>query len=114
MGAPYIYDISRLRVKCASTKRQSPGASRNTQDIFRSVRSIAKSEYKRHVCLFVCLSLRMEQLGSDWTNLYEILYLRIFRKSGDTIQVSLKCDNNNGHLTRRRVYIYDNILLDSS
>jgi len=47
----------------------------------------------------------MEQFGSDWTNLHKILYLRIFRKSGETIQISLKSDNNNGHFTGRRRYI---------
>jgi hypothetical protein len=29
----------------------------------------------------VRLSVRMEQLGSDWTDFHEILYLRIFRKT---------------------------------
>jgi hypothetical protein len=34
----------------------------------------------------------MEQLDSHWADVYEILYLRIFRKSVDKIQVSLKSD----------------------
>ena len=34
-----------------------------------------------HVCLSVRPSVRIEQLGSHWTDFYEILYLRIFRKS---------------------------------
>jgi hypothetical protein len=34
-----------------------------------------------------CLSVRMEQLGSHWTDLREILYLRIFRKSVQKIQI---------------------------
>jgi hypothetical protein len=47
-----------------------------------------------------CLSLRpfarMEQLGSHWTDFHEILYLSIFRKSVEEIQVPLKSDKNNG------------------
>jgi len=38
------------------------------------------------------LSVRMEQLGSHWTDFHEILYLTVFRKSVDKIQVSLKSD----------------------
>jgi hypothetical protein len=38
-----------------------------------------------------------EQLGSHWTDFCEILYLIIFRKSVETIQVSLKSAKNNGH-----------------
>ena len=34
----------------------------------------------------VCLSVRMEQLGSYWTDFHEILYLIIFRKSFEKIQ----------------------------
>ena len=28
-----------------------------------------------------CLSVRMEQRGSEWTDFHEILYVRIFRKN---------------------------------
>jgi hypothetical protein len=45
------------------------------------------------------LSVRMEQLGSRWTDSYGILYLSIFRKSVEKIQVSLKSDKNNGYFT---------------
>jgi hypothetical protein len=48
----------------------------------------------RHVC-----PVRMEQLGSHWTDFHEILYLNIFRKSAEKIQVSLKSDKNNGYFT---------------
>ena len=37
--------------------------------------------------MFVCLSVRMEQLGSLWTNFHKILHLKIFRKSVEIIQV---------------------------
>jgi len=42
-------------------------------------------------------SVRMEQLGSRWTDFHEILYWNIYGKSVDKIQVSLKLDNNNGY-----------------
>ena len=45
---------------------------------------------------------------------HEMLYLRAFRISVEKIQVSLKSDRNNGHFTRRRIFIYDNIPLSSS
>ena len=38
----------------------------------------------------VRLSVRMEQLGYHWTDFHEILYLRIFRKPVEKIQVPLK------------------------
>jgi hypothetical protein len=52
---------------------------------FRRFRTVAKGDYYfRHVCPLLCLSIglsfRMEQLGSNWTDFYEILYFSIFRK----------------------------------
>ena len=64
----------------------------------RLVRKTAKSDYRlRHVC--VCLSVRMEQLISHWTDLHKILYFGIFRKPAEEIQVLLKSDNYNGYFT---------------
>jgi hypothetical protein len=64
---------------------------------FRTVRKIAKHDHElRHLWLSVCPSFRMEQLASYWTDCHEILYLSIFRKYIDKIQVSLKSDKNNG------------------
>jgi hypothetical protein len=40
--------------------------------------------------LSVCSSIRMEQLGSHWTDFHEIWFLSIFRKYVGKIQVSLK------------------------
>jgi hypothetical protein len=48
--------------------------------------------------MFVRLSVRMEQLGFYWTDFYELLYWKVFRKSVEKIQVSLKSDKNNGNL----------------
>jgi hypothetical protein len=66
------------------------------------------------MCMSVCLSARMQQLSSHWTDFYETWNLSIFRKSVEKIQVSLKSDNNNGYFPRRPKYIYDNISLNSS
>jgi hypothetical protein len=55
------------------------------------IRRIVKSDYQlRHVCLSARPSVHIEQLGSHSTDFHEIWYLRIFRKSIDGIQVSLK------------------------
>jgi len=40
----------------------------------------------------------MEQLGSHWMDFHDILYLSIFRKSVEKIQVPLKSDKNDGAL----------------
>jgi len=58
------------------------------------------------LCLSVRLPILVEQLCSHWTDFNEILCWNIFRKSVEKIQVSLKCDENNGYLTRRPIYIY--------
>ena len=50
-------------------------------------------------CLSVCLSVRMEQLGSHWTDFDETSYLSFLRNPVELIQVSLKSDKNNGYLT---------------
>ena len=62
----------------------------------------------------VCLSFRMEQLGSYWTDFHEIWYLNFFSKIGPGNLSIVKSDKNNGHFTWRPVYIYDNISLSSS
>jgi hypothetical protein len=48
----------------------------------------------------VHLSVRMEQLGFHWTNMYEFWYLSIFLKFVEKVQVFFfffKSDNNNGY-----------------
>jgi hypothetical protein len=45
----------------------------------------------------VCPSVRMEQLGFDWTDFREIWYLTIFRHSVEEVQFWLKSGKNNGH-----------------
>jgi hypothetical protein len=67
--------------------------SRRFQLNFRRVLKIVICEcWLRHVRP----SLRAEELGSHWMDFHEILYLRIFRKSVEKIQVLLKSEKNNG------------------
>ena len=61
--------------------------------IFRRVRKIAKSEL---VLCHVCLSVRIEQLGSHCMDFDETIY---FRKSVEEIHVSVKSDKNNRQFT---------------
>ena len=57
----------------------------------------------------------MEQLGSHWTDFNEIWYLRIFRKSVEKIQVSLKPENTNIHLYHiSLMFSYNKKCLDKS
>ena len=56
----------------------------------------------------------MEQLGSYWTDFYEIWYWSILWKSVEKIQVVLKSDKNTGHFTWILAYVYDHIVLISS
>jgi hypothetical protein len=65
-------------------------------------------------CLSVRPSICMEQLGSHWMDSCQIWYLSIFKKSLKKIQVSLKSNKNNGYFTWRPMYVYNNILLNSS
>ena len=47
------------------------------------------------------MSVRMEQLGSYWTVVYDVQNKRVFRKSNEKIQVLLKWENNNGYTGER-------------
>jgi len=58
------------------------------------------------IVVSVRLSVRMEQLGSHWTDFHEIWYLRIFRKSVTKIHLSLQSDKNNGFFTQKPIYIF--------
>jgi len=69
--------------------------------LFRPVRKMAKAT----ISFIICLSVHMG-LGSNWTNFHKILYLSIFRNSGEKIQVSLKTDKNKGYFTGRLIYIF--------
>jgi len=51
-----------------------------------------KRQLATSACLSVCLSVLMEQLGFHLAGFHEILYLSIFGKSVEKIQVSMKSD----------------------
>jgi len=55
---------------------------------------------------FFCPTVRMEQLGSYWTDFNEILYLSFFRKNVKKIQGSLKSNKNNGYITWRSIFFF--------
>jgi hypothetical protein len=66
------------------------------------------------VCVYsACLSVRMQQLGSHWTDFHELWYLSVLRKCVDKIQVSMKPDNNK-YLTWKPIYMCDNTSHSSS
>ena len=56
----------------------------------------------RKATLWFIVSVRLEQLGSHWTDFHEIWYLNIFRKSVEQIPSFIKSDKNNRHVTLRR------------
>ena len=64
-------------------------------------------------CLSVCLST-WNNLSPTGQILTEVLYLRIFRKSIEKIQVCLKSEKNNGYFMLRNVCLYNNISLNCS
>jgi hypothetical protein len=51
----------------------------------------------RKATISFVIPAREEQLGFRWTEFHEILYLSIFRKPAQKIQVLLKSDRNNGY-----------------
>jgi hypothetical protein len=63
--------------------------------LFRRVHKIQKATISFN---HVRLSVRMEQLGSLWTDLYEIWYSSAFRKSVEIIQVSFNLSRKTGTL----------------
>jgi len=59
-------------------------------------------------------SVRTEQLGFYWRDFHDNLYLSIFRKTGEKIQILLKSDKKNGYFKWRPLDIFDQISLSSS
>ena len=55
----------------------------------------------------------MEELRYNWMDFHEILYLNIFWKFVEKIQVLFKSDSNARYFTWRHMYIYDTTLLNS-
>ena len=58
-----------------------------------------------------CLSARNEQLGSHSPDFHEIWYWKIFRKSAEKIQVSLKSYKKNCYFSWRPIFVFDHTSL---
>jgi hypothetical protein len=86
---------------------------------FAKVRK-ANIRFVKFVCPCICTSVRTPARRSHATTQLPLrrfswnLVFEIFLKSVEEIQVSWKPDTNNGYLTWRPAYIYNNILLRSS
>jgi hypothetical protein len=62
--------------------------------------------------LHVCLSVRMEQLGSQWTDFYKVWLFLTFQQSVMKMQVLLKSNKKNLHFTYGPIHDFDHILLN--
>jgi hypothetical protein len=65
-------------------------------------------------CLSFRPPVRMEQLGSNWTDFHESSYLIMFRKTAKKMQASLKSDKYSGYFSCRPPDILDHISLSFS
>jgi len=65
-------------------------------------------------CPSVCLSARIEQLGSQYTDLKKMIFKIFLEKSVEEFKISLKSYNNSGYFTLTRLYICDSISLNYS
>jgi hypothetical protein len=52
---------------------------------------------KKRLSASSCLSVRMEQLGSRWSDFHEIWDLSIFRKAVEKTEFSVPSHKNNGY-----------------
>jgi hypothetical protein len=68
----------------------------NVSDFLLYFRRLCKIEGNGCQLRHFCPSVRVEQLGSHWTDFDETWY---FRKSVEKIKVLLKSDKNNGYFT---------------
>lgn len=69
----------------------------NKHSVYYADKFLACSQNcKKGLSAVSCLSIRMEQVSCYWTDYHNILYLSIFWKSPQKIQVSLKPDKYNG------------------
>ena len=73
-----------------------------TKRFFIRRRAVAKL---RQVAISFVTSVRRE-LGSHWTDFYEIWYLNIFQNLSRKIQVSLNSDKDNGYLYGDYIYFW--------
>ena len=75
---------------------------------FQPLSQNSKSDYELQ---YVRLPVRIEQLGSYWTDVDDILYLTFSEILSSNFQVPLKPDKSNCYFTWRSFHIYDNISL---
>ena len=62
-----------------------------------------------YVCPSVLQFVRIQKLGSYWTDFHEIFHSNFNRKYVQKIRVAVNCDKNNRHFTWRPTYIVDHI-----
>jgi hypothetical protein len=79
----------------------------NSDQVTRYLYILKRFRKIRKAIVSVLVPVRLQQLGSYWTDFHEIWYLGMFRKSFPKVQVSLKPDNNNAYFTHRPTHIYD-------
>ena len=75
------------------------------------LRSIWPPKPRSYIKLFF---FRKEKIGSNFTDVQGVLYQKIFGDTLEKIQDLLKYYKNNVYCIWRRMYIYDNISLNSS
>jgi hypothetical protein len=97
-----IQTKKQIRMKYEKSTREYKKDSWQGQAILAAFAKLPKTTI--NFVISVSPAVRMEQLGSNLTSFYEILYLRFFRKSVEKGQFSLKSDKKNGHFTSRIVY----------
>ena len=97
-------------LKCASnnTDRHAVLLSGSLWSFVDELQSLQKAttSFIMSVCPYVRPSVLTEHLGSYWKDFHDISYWRIFRKTAEKIQASLKPGNNNGYFSLRPMYIF--------
>ena len=109
--------FTEITVRVYYTRKHHPATSVQGTNCLGAFSKLRKTTVSVVMCL--CLSVRPPvrphgTTRSLWTNIHEILYLKIFWKSVERIRVSLKADKNNGYFAWRRMYIYDSMSMNSS
>jgi len=115
----YIVEESRILCRGGRSPRSSefdtipPSGRVKRQDRFLGAFAKLRKKLLASSCLSVPRCSWSSSLSTERIFM-RICCLSISRKSVEKIQISLKYENNNGHLTRRPTYFCDNISLNSS
>jgi hypothetical protein len=76
---------------------------------------LMRSQYQlKYELRRVCLSVRMEQLGSQWKDFHPMWYSSAFPKFDNNIQLLLKSDQKSSYFTWSLLYVYNNTSLISA